>query len=92
MVFHMILQLSDQIRRALQAEQGQPVKLVDEQTERVYYVISAEQFETIQAMYDHGEFHPRELYPLISKAAAAAGWDQPVMEEYNNYDEHRHES
>lgn len=84
-------QLTDQMRQALAAEQGGPVQIVDEQTKRVYYVISAEQFETVRAMYDDGEFHPRELYPLISKTAAAAGWHDPLMDEYDNYDERRHE-
>jgi hypothetical protein len=29
------------------------------------------------------------MYPLIAKAAAAAGWDDPIMDAYDNYDENR---
>ena len=49
------------------------MKLVDEQTSQVYYVISAEMFETVRALLADEEFEPREMYPLIAKAAAAAG-------------------
>lgn len=34
-------------------------------------------------------FDPREMYPLIFKAAAAAGWEDPLMDEYDRYDEIR---
>ena len=34
-------------------------------------------------------FDPRELYPLISKTAAEAGWDDPLMDDYDRYDELR---
>lgn len=82
----------DQIRQAINEQHGGPVQLVDEMTRKVYYIISKEQFETIQALYDDREFSPHELYPLISKTAEAAGWDEPLMDDYDNYDEHRHES
>lgn len=83
--------LTDQMRQALEAGKGSPLRLVDEQTRRVYYVISAEQYEAVQALLAEGEFNPPELYPLISKTAAAAGWDDPIMDAYDRYDEHRHE-
>ena len=81
--------LTEQIRQALDAERGQPVKIVDEQTSRIYYVITAEQFETVRALFAEGDFDPREIYPLISKTAGEAGWNDPAMDVYDNYDEHR---
>jgi hypothetical protein len=81
--------ITDQMRQALDAEGGQPVKIVDEKTSKVYYVISAAQFETMRALFVDGEFQPREAYPLIAKTATEAGWDDPVMDAYDNYDEHR---
>ena len=83
--------VTDQMRQALESGNGPPVRLIDEQTRRVYYIISAEQFEAVQAMLAEGEFSPRELYPLISRTAAAAGWEDPAMDVYDRYDEHRHE-
>ena len=81
--------ITDHMRQELHAERGQPVKIVDEQTSQVYYVISAEQFEAVRALFVAEEFDPRELYPLISKTAGDAGWNDPEMDVYDNYDEHR---
>ena len=77
--------ITDQMRQALDAEHGQPVKIVDERTSQVYYVISAAQFETMRALFAEGEFEPREAYPLIAKTAAEAGWADPVIDAYDNY-------
>jgi hypothetical protein len=85
----MSLPLTEELRQALSAEHGGAVQIVDQQTNRVYYLIPAEQFETYRAMVDTDEFQPRDLYPLISKTAASAGWDDPRMDEYDSYDEHR---
>lgn len=82
-------QVTEQIRQALEAQRGEPVRIVDEQTRRVYYVISAEQFEAVRAVLTDEEFQPRELYPLIAKTAEEAGWDSPAMDAYDAYDEHR---
>ena len=30
---------------------------------------------------------PRELYPLIARTAAEAGWNDPLMDDYDRYDE-----
>ncbi|MCE9545307.1 MAG: hypothetical protein K8T25_07300 [Planctomycetia bacterium] len=84
--------LSEQQRAALDAQGGAPVSVVDEQTQRVYYLISADQFDRVRALLAGEEFHPREMYPLIAKTAAEAGWDDPLMDEYNDYDEYRSKS
>jgi hypothetical protein len=81
--------LTEQMRKALAAENGQPIKLVDDQTKQLYYVITAEQFDAVRALIAEGDSDPRELYPLIAKTAAEAGWDDPAMDEYNDYDAHR---
>jgi len=82
--------ITDQMRHALDAEHGQPVKIVDEQTSRIYYVISAEQFETMRGLFVDGDFQPREMYPLIAKTAAEAGWDIPAMDAYDSYGDQQH--
>jgi hypothetical protein len=83
----MSLLLTDELRQALESPDGEPVRLVDEQTRRVYYVISSELFEAAQALLSTEPFDPREMYPLIARTAAAAGWDDPSMDDYDRYDE-----
>lgn len=35
------------------------------------------------------DFQPSELYYLIAKTAGEAGWNDPAMDVYDRYDEHR---
>lgn len=81
--------LTDQQRQVLEADPGQPVPVVDEQTRRVYYLISAEQFETVKSLFTEEPFEPREMYPLTAKTAGDAGWNDPAMDVYDDYDAHR---
>jgi hypothetical protein len=84
--------ISDQQRQELQAHPGRPVEVIDEQNHKVYYLIPADQFDKVRALLTEEEFNPREMYPLIAKTAGAAGWNDPEMDAYDQYDEHRKQS
>ncbi len=75
--------------QAADATFHEPLQVVDERTQRVYYLISAQQFEQVRSLFAQEDFQPREMYPLISKSAADAGWTDPQMDEYDRYDELR---
>jgi hypothetical protein len=46
----------------------------------------ADRFEKLSALIAEGEeFDPRELYPVMAKSAAAAGWDDPDLDVYNDF-------
>ena len=79
--------LTDQQREELQCREGVPVAVLDEQSQKVYYLISAEEFERVRPLLMEEDFQPRELYPLIAKTAAEAGWSDPAMSAYDRYDE-----
>jgi hypothetical protein len=75
--------LTEQQRRVLEAERGRPVPVVDEQTRRVYYLISAEQFEAVKALFTEEQFDPRKLYSLTARTAGEGGWSNPIMDAYD---------
>ena len=85
----MTLTLTAEQHQALIAEPNQPLQLVDDQGLRTWYVISDKQYEVVKPLFEVDEFDPREFYPLIAKTAAAAGWADPMMDVYDNYDVHR---
>ncbi len=64
-----------------------PVRVIDERTQRIYYLISEDQFAKLSSLLAGDEFRPRELSPLIFKTASDAGWADPIMDEYDRYDE-----
>lgn len=81
--------LTNDQRCAWVAGGGEPLPLIDQQTQETYYLVSAAQMQAVQAMFELGEFEPAELYPLIGPAAAAAGWADPEMDIYDDYDANR---
>jgi hypothetical protein len=86
----MTTRLSDDLRLAIEKEGGRPVHILDADTNAHYVLMRAEQYEKLSALFAEGEeFDPREVYPLMAKSAAAAGWDDPELDAYNDYDAHK---
>jgi hypothetical protein len=86
----MTTKLSDELRQAIGKGGGSPVLIVDADTNLRYVLMRAEQYENFSALFAAGgEFGPREFYPLMAGPAAAAGWDDPDMDAYNDYDAHK---
>jgi hypothetical protein len=80
-----MVSLTEQQRRLVTEQSGGPVPLIDDQTNRVYYLVPAEKLEQIRALLADEPFDPAELYPLISRAAAAAGWADPATDAYYDF-------
>ena len=85
----MSVSLSSEQRQAVANRPGEPVELVDETSHARYVLIPAEQFDRIKALLINDEFDVRETYAAQSAALAAAGWDDPELDIYNDYDSHR---
>ena len=82
----MSVTLSAELRQALAAHPGEPVELIDEASQARYVVLPGEQFDRIKALLTSDEFDIRESYAAQSAALAAAGWDDPELDIYNDYD------
>lgn len=48
-----------------------------------------EQFDRLNALLATDQFDISETYAAQSAALAAAGWDDPELDIYNDYDAHR---
>jgi hypothetical protein len=82
--------LADDQRQALAEQGGSPVYVVDPATNARYVLLRAEQYDRVKALFADGEdSDPRELYPLVEQSFLKAGWDDPAMDVYNDYDAHR---
>ena len=73
-------------KRALEAQPDVLVELVDEAKTRTWYLIPAEKLQAIKYLLTEEEFNPREFYPQFAKTAAAAGWADPRMDVYDDYE------
>jgi hypothetical protein len=73
------VELDNSLREAAMA--GTPVEVVDPATKRVYYLISAEQFQRMAATLSD-DFDPREFYPMIDEVMAEDDAKDPLLDSY----------
>ncbi len=80
--------LSNEQRQAIDEQPGQPVYVVDANTQEKWVLVPDGTYQKIRALIGNDTFDIRETYPLQEQAAGAVGWDDTAMDDYNNYDAH----
>jgi hypothetical protein len=78
--------LPDELRTAVTAHPGELLELIDEQTQMVYVLMPAEEFQRLKAAPDD---ELGDTYAAQIESAMEAGWNGPRMDDYNDYDAHR---
>ena len=76
----------------LHKQGDKPMQVVDPTTNKVYFVIAGDLFDRFRSVFDDSGAGIEETYAAQSQAAGNAGWDDPEMDIYNDYDSHRRES
>jgi hypothetical protein len=71
--------LDNSLREAVAA--GTPVEVVDQVTNRVYYLITAEQFQRM-SIGRSADLDPRDFYPMIEKVMVEDDAKDPLLESY----------
>jgi hypothetical protein len=82
----MTARLPDELRTVVIAHPGEPLELIDEQTQRAYVLIPADEFHRLTTA---AEDELGDTYAAQMASAMQAGWADPRMDEYNDYDSHR---
>ncbi|MEX0716800.1 MAG: hypothetical protein WD066_09440 [Planctomycetaceae bacterium] len=83
--------LNEELRRAVEQQKGRPVEVVDPRTDRVYVLISREQYDSLKPLFESDPVGIEEQRDLLRRAGRRAGWDDPEMDAYDRYDEARAE-
>ena len=76
--------LTTEQRTAL--EEGQPVHIVDPETQLECVVIRADVFDRVKALLP--DIDPREAYAAVDEVMRE-GWESPQMAEYDDYEARR---
>ncbi|MEN6494438.1 MAG: hypothetical protein ABFD16_09105 [Thermoguttaceae bacterium] len=83
----MMVELSNEQREALKAQGHSPLYLLNPEDGAWYVLLPAGEYRRMTEQ--SGEFDIRETYTLQEQVAGAEGWDQPSMDDYNDYDAHQ---
>ncbi len=82
----MTAKLPDELRTAVHAHPGEVLDLTDEQTHLAYVLVPADKFERLKTARDD---ELGDTYAAQIASAMQAGWNDPRMDEYDDYDAHR---
>jgi hypothetical protein len=86
----MTVRLPEELRTVVTAMPGVTVELLDEQTHRSYVLLSLEEFQRLKDQRLKGaEYELSDTYVAQLESAMQAGWNDPMMDEYDDYDLHR---
>lgn len=72
----MTFNLSDDLRQAVRTE-GTPLKLINPTTGEIYLLCRESEHEALS-----------DTYRAQIESALRAGWNDPAMDDYNEYDRH----
>ena len=81
----MPIELSNDQRQAIDTA-GTPLEVVDPRTGSVYVLVRQDSFTRVQSLVNDDL---TETYPAQIESAMRAGWDDPAMDDYSDYDRHR---
>jgi hypothetical protein len=84
-----MIELTEEQSRELSA--AEPMA-VDPRTKETYVLVRSDLYERIKGLiYDSGDATDDELRMLLARSADANGWNEPEMDDYDNYDAKRAE-
>jgi hypothetical protein len=83
-----IILTEDQSRAIEQADEIPP-KITDPRTRRTYVLVTVDVFDRIKALVGDTDYALADTYRAQLDSAMKAGWDDPAMDEYADYDAHK---
>ena len=78
-----MIELSEEQVVTLQKGASSPLAVVNPHTREEYVLIRREVYERLRNLLD-GEFSAEDAFQAQIESAAAAGWDDPALDIYND--------
>lgn len=83
----MSLEFTAEQQQALDAVPG-PLRILDPRTNQTYVLVRTEIYERVRALLED-DFSAEDAFQAQIESAAAAGWDDPTLDVYNELDPRR---
>jgi hypothetical protein len=83
----MTLELTETQRKALKENGGSP-RLRDPDTDTTYVLVREDIYDRIKGLLDD-DWPADERLRLLAESGKRAGWADPPMDDYDNYEENR---
>jgi hypothetical protein len=80
--------LTDELARAVEAQGDLPLRAVNPATGKHYIVVSEDLYERLKPLFEHVPLSAVEQQFQLKQVGTRAGWDEPKMDAYDDYDQH----
>ena len=85
-----MIELTQEQFRQLRHANGSAIRIADPEAQREYVILPAEVYDRLKSLlYNDGDWTSEEQLRLLADSGNRAGWDDPEMDVYDNYDEIR---
>jgi hypothetical protein len=84
----MSIELTEEQSKAIEQAAGAPPSVTDPRTQKTYVLITMDVFQQIKSLVGSEAEALADTYPAQLDSAMKAGWGDPAMDEYNDYDAH----
>jgi hypothetical protein len=82
------MQLTEEQSQKVREANGEPIVITDPQTRQEYVLLRADVYQRLNRLvYDDGLPTDEEKRRQLTESGKRAGWDDPEMDVYDNYDE-----
>ena len=85
----MIAPLTPEQRQAVQDNHRQPTLVIDPETNEQYWLLTKDRFEEVRRIFESDPVSSCEQRMLLRAMGNRAGWDDPEMDAYDDYDAQR---
>jgi hypothetical protein len=88
-----MIELTKELGRELKQAGGNILDVADPDSGQRYVIVKADIYERLkQLLSDDKDLTPDEQLRLLADSGQRAGWNDPAMDVYDNYDENRRNS
>ena len=81
--------LTNDLAHALDAQGNAPLRTVHPVTGKAFFLVSEDFYERMRPLFENVPMSLDEQRFHLSEAGRRAGWDEPAMDVYDDYDEQR---
>ena len=85
----MSLELTEQQQQALESQTESVPRIVNPRTKQTYVLVREDLYERVKELVEGEDLTADEKLLLLAESGRRAGWDDPIMDDYDNYDESR---
>jgi hypothetical protein len=82
----MIPPLTEEQSQAVATHTDEPLRLIDPKTNEVYVLLRADVYDRLRSLLEE-DYDIQDTYAAQFASAMRAGWGDPAMADYDNYDE-----